>query len=257
MSTKILLGSTGLVGTTLKESINFDYEFNSKTIDNFLNNDYTDAELYLSCLPATKWLVNKHIPEDIKNIEKIIDIISKKTYKKVILISTIDVYCDSPLMIDESQPIGVNGLSYGTNRYFFEMLVENLVGCEDLKIFRLPALYNKHIKKNILYDLINDNNVNQINANSCFQWYNLDNLTNDIRLYSALHPKRKVFNLFTEPLDSIEIVKLFPHHIPHVPFSSNRNEYNFKTNLNKTGYILSKDEVLNDIKEFVHEVSTK
>ena len=254
---KILIGSTGLVGTTLKGSINFDYEFNSKNIEDFLTHDYTDAELYLSCLPATKWLVNQNISEDIKNIEKIIDIISKKSYKKVILISTIDVYCDSPLMIDESYPIGVKNLSYGTNRYFFEMLVENLVDCGDLKIFRLPALYNKHIKKNILYDLINDNNVNQINANSSFQWYNLDNLTNDIRLYSVLHPKRKVFNLFTEPLDSIEIVKLFPHHKPNVSFSPNRNEYDFKTNLNKTGYILSKDEVLNDIKEFVYEVSSK
>ena len=36
---KILIGSTGLVGTTLKETIDFDYEFNSKNIDEFLNND--------------------------------------------------------------------------------------------------------------------------------------------------------------------------------------------------------------------------
>lgn len=254
---KILIGSTGLIGTTLKESINFDYEFNSKTIDNFLNYDYVDAELYLSCLPATKWLVNKNIPEDIKNIEKIIDIISKKTYKKVVLISTIDVYCYSPLMIDESNTISIKNLSYGTNRYFFELLVENLVSSDDLKIFRLPALYNKYIKKNILYDLINNNNVNQININSSFQWYNLNNLHKDIENYSNIYPNRKVFNLFTEPLESKEIVKLFPHHENNVTFLPNRHEYNFKTNLTETGYIQSKDEVLNDIKRFINEISFK
>jgi nucleoside-diphosphate-sugar epimerase len=254
---KILIGSTGLVGTTLKETIKFDYEFNSKNLNNFLDNEYKDAELYLSCLPATKWLVNKNIQDDLKNIYNIIDIISKKSYKKVILISTIDVYCNSPFSSDESYAPNVEKLSYGTNRYLFEMLVENFVTTDNLKIFRLPALYNKHIKKNIIFDLINNNNVNQINANSSFQWYNLDNLCNDIRLYSALHPKRKVFNLFTEPLDSKEIIKLFPHHKPNVPFAPNRNEYDFKTNLNKTGYTISKDEVLNDIKKFIHEISSK
>jgi nucleoside-diphosphate-sugar epimerase len=254
---KILVGDTGLIGTTLKEKITFESTFNSKNIQELQEIKDDNVTIYLSCLPATKWLVNKDIKSDIKNINSIIEIISKLRYKKIILISTIDVYCDSPQLSDEDTIIHVKNLSYGTNRYYFELLVKNLCVYEDLKIFRLPALYNKHIKKNILYDLINNNNVNQINANSSFQWYNLNNLDNDIRLYSALHPKRNVFNLFTEPLDSIEIVKLFPHHIPHVPFSSNRNEYNFKTNLNKTGYILSKDEVLNDIKEFVHEVSTK
>lgn len=254
---KILIGSTGLVGTTLKESIKFDYEFNSKNINDFLNHDYVDAELYLSCLPATKWMVNKNIPEDLKNIDRIIDVISKKSYKKVILISTIDVYCDSPLMLNETYPIGVKKLSYGTNRYFFEMLVENLVDFEELKIFRLPALYNKHIKKNILYDLINNNNIEQINTNSSFQWYNLDNLSTDIESYSNAHPKRKLFNLFTEPLDTKEIVKLFPQYENIGTFSELRNEYNFKTNLTEEGYILSKEEVLEDIKRFIHEISSK
>lgn len=254
---KILIGSTGLVGTTLKETINFDYEFNSKNIDTFLDSDYIDAELYLSCLPATKWLVNKNIPEDLKNINNIIDVISKKSYKKIILISTIDVYCDSPLMLDESYPIGVRKLSYGTNRYFFEMLVENLVNFQDLKIFRLPALYNKHIKKNVLFDLINKNNVDQINSNSSFQWYNLDNLHHDIEKYSSDFPDRKIFNLFTEPLDTSEIVSLFPEHVGKVSFSNKRNEYNYKTNLTDTGYIQTKEEVLIDLKRFINEISIK
>ena len=42
---KILIGNTGLVGTTLKETIKFDYEFNSKNLNEFLNNEYKDGEL--------------------------------------------------------------------------------------------------------------------------------------------------------------------------------------------------------------------
>jgi hypothetical protein len=257
MSTKILIGSTGLVGTTLKETIDFDYEFNSKNINDFLNNNYVDAELYLSCLPATKWMVNKDIPTDLKNIYDIIDIISKKSYSKVNLISTIDVYCDSPLMSDETYGPNVNTLSYGTNRYLFEMLVERFIRTNDLKIFRLPALYNKHIKKNILYDLINNNNVEQINSNSMFQWYNLNSLSTDIYYYSKSYPNRKVFNLFPEPVDSYDIVKLFPNHEDKVQHKEQRIVYDFKTDLTGIGYIQPKELVLNDIKGFINEIGIK
>ena len=253
---KILIGNTGLLGTTLKETIEFDYEFNSKNLNEFLSNEYEDAELYLSCLPATKWMVNKNIPEDLKNMNNIIDVISKKSYKKVILISTIDVYCDSPLLSDESYAPNVGKLSYGTNRYLFEMLVENLVSTEDLKIFRLPALYNKHIKKNILFDLINDNNVEQINSNSLFQWYNLNSLSTDILHYSINYPNRKIFNLFTEPLESMDIINLFPNHKEKVKYGE-LNAYDFKTNLTNSGYIQTKKSVLDEIERFIYEVSTK
>jgi len=49
---KILIGNTGLVGQTLKESINFDFEYNSKSIHSYSPPDGCD--LYLSCLPSTK-----------------------------------------------------------------------------------------------------------------------------------------------------------------------------------------------------------
>lgn len=256
MSKKILIGSTGLVGTTLKETIDFDYEFNSKNIEDFLTLTHGDIELYLSCLPATKWMVNKDIPSDLNNIYKIIDIISKKTYSKVVVISTIDVYCDSPQTSDESYSPNVNSLSYGTNRYLFEMLVENFVKTDDLKIFRLPALFNKHIKKNILFDLINDNNVDQINSNSMFQWYNLNSLSSDIIYYTKNYPERKIFNLFPEPLETEQIIKLFPKHVDK-PQHKDRSVYNYKTTLTDSGYIQSKESVLEDIKEFINEIGVK
>jgi len=254
MSAKILIGSTGLVGTTLKESINFDYEFNSKNINTFINNDYVNAELYLSCLSATKWLVNKDITSDLKNIYKLIDIISKKTYSKIIIISTIDVYVDSPQKSDESYSPNIKSLSYGTNRYLFELLIDNFIKTDDLKIFRLPGLFNKHIKKNIIFDLINNSNIDQINLNSTFQWYNLNSLSSDILYFSEKYPDRKIFNLFPEPLETSEIIKLFPKHVDKVQYKDSI-VYNFKTNLTEFGYLKTKESVLEDLKNFICEIS--
>jgi nucleoside-diphosphate-sugar epimerase len=167
---KILVGSTGLIGTTLKEKLKFDFTYNSKNISTFNDYVYENATLYLSCLPATKWLVNKDIKSDIKNINKIIEILSKQKFKKVVLFSTIDVYNNTPLLSDENTTINIGSLSYGTNRFLFELLVSEFIETDNLQIFRLPALFSKNIKKNVLYDLIHNNNVNQINVNSAFQW---------------------------------------------------------------------------------------
>ena len=59
---KILIGNTGLVGQTLKESINFDFEYNSKSIHSY--SPPNGCDLYLSCLPSTKWLINKDTKTD-------------------------------------------------------------------------------------------------------------------------------------------------------------------------------------------------
>lgn len=253
---KILVGDTGLVGTTLKENITFDLKFNSKNIQElqYVKND--NITIYICCLPATKWLVDRDIGSDIKNINSIINIISKLTYKKIILISTIDVYCNSPQLSDEETTIQVKNLSYGINRYYFELLIKNLCIYEDLKIFRLPALFNKHIKKNILFDLIYDNNVDQINSNSMFQWYNLNSLFSDILYYSNNNPDREIFNLFPEPLETSEIIKLFPKHVGK-PQYKDRSVYNFKTNLTESGYLRTKESVLKELKEFIYEIGIK
>lgn len=248
---KVLIGGSGLVGTTLQESIEFDYVFNSKNINTFNQYSFNNAVLYLSCLPATKWMVNKDIKSDIKNINSIIDMISRFKYSKIVLISTIDVYSDSPLLTNEDHSINVKSLNYGSNRYLFEKFVTQYLRYDDLQIFRIPALYNKHIKKNVLYDLLNNNNVDQININSAYQWYNLDNLASDIETYSKLYPDEVIFNLFTEPLETSDIVNLFPGAQKIVEYSKPRVEYNYTTKFNKTGYILTKEEVLYDIKKFI------
>jgi len=249
---KLIIGNTGLVGKTLCESNNFDLLFNTSNIDKFEETVVDGSELYLSCLPATKWLVNKNLKSDFDNINNIINVLSKKKYSKIILISTIDIYNDSPLMVDEDYNPNISKLNYGNNRYIFELLIKEYLQTDDLKIFRLPALYNKHIKKNILYDLINNNNINQINLNSSFQWYNLDNLTNDIEMFSTMYPDKTIFNLFTEPINTIEIVKLFKYDQKLFKYSDKKIDYNYTTKYTNNGYIMNKNDTIKNIKNFIN-----
>lgn len=252
---KLLIGNSGLVGSTILESETYDYTFNSKNLYTFNNIAKDGDELFLTCLPATKWLVNKNLTEDIQNIYRIIDTISQHSYSKITLISTIDVYNDSPLQSNEDYSPNISKLSYGNNRYLFELMVREMVKTDDLKIFRIPALFNKNIKKNVLFDLINNNNVEQINSNSSFQWYNLDNLSKDIKHYSEKYPNEVLFNLFTEPLDTMDIINLFPQHADKVMFSENRNLYDYTTKFGT--YISDNQTIINEIKQFIDEFSVK
>lgn len=249
---KSLIGNTGLVGQTIQKFEKFDSYYNSKNIDALKEVKKDGDELFLTCLPATKWMVNKNLKEDMDNIYKIINIISGPQYSKVTLISTIDVYNDSPLGVDETYSPNINKLSYGNNRYIFELMVKEYIKTDNLKIFRLPALFNNLIKKNVLYDLIHNNNVDQINQNSVFQWYNLDKLWSDIHKYSKEYPDETIFNLFTEPVHTSDIIELFPQHVGKVQ-SGSKIIYNYQTKFG--GYIDSKNNVLSEIKKFIYEIS--
>jgi hypothetical protein len=251
---KIIIGDTGLIGQTVQRYEKFDYHFNSKNLNTFEDIVVDGGELFLTCLPATKWLVNKNLSGDMDNMYNIIKTISTKSYSKVVLISTIDVYNDSPIGVNETYSPNISKLSYGNNRYIFELMVKDYVKTDDLKIFRLPALFNNLIKKNVLYDLIHNNGVEKINQNSTFQWYNLDNLLLDITKFSKEYPNEVVFNLFTEPINTSDIVELFPQYIDKVQTGS-KIIYDYQTKFG--GYIDNKNNVLKQIKKLVNEFSTK
>ena len=80
-----------------------------------------------------------------ENIEKI-------DPKKVVLISTIDVF-KTPKDVDEESMVDTDGLhAYGYDRYQLELWVRERY--PDALIIRLPGLFGKNIKKNFIYDFI-------------------------------------------------------------------------------------------------------
>jgi hypothetical protein len=251
---KLLIGNTGLIGTTLKDSLSFDYEFNSANINDLIlleTNDNTD--IYLSCLSAEKWKVNKDPQSDLDNILKIIEILSIKKFRNIILYSTIDVYEGAPNFSNEDNIPKIPNLNYGSNRYLFELLVKSNLSYSKLLIIRLPALFGKHIKKNILFDLLNNNQIENIKIKSQYQWYNLNNLvidSNSLLENSTFENKYLCINLFSEPVETYKIVEFFNKN----ELVDNNNTgvfYNYSTKYSQTGYITSSQDILNDIRNFI------
>lgn len=250
---RLLVGNTGLIGTTLKDSIQFDYEFNSKNLEELLSLpiDTSQAELYLACLPATKWLVNQDPQSDLNNIFRILNVITKREYGTIILYSTIDVYNGSPLEANEDYKISITTPNYGSNRYLFENLIKNTIKYKRLLTIRLPALFGKHIKKNIIYDLLNNNETNKIKYNSTYQWYNLDKLVTDTNNCLNITKDFQCINLFTEPIPTSEILNIFRLSEKDVDNNSDSIIYNYKSKISSTGYVESKTDILEQINQFI------
>ena len=89
--------------------------------------------------------------EDIPNM-------NKKT-KKIILISTIEVYGKDNNKNEINKTSKRTNSSYGINRVFLEEFIKKFF--TNHLIIRLPIVYGKNFIKNCIYDLKNKNNVNK------------------------------------------------------------------------------------------------
>lgn len=145
-----LVGYTGFVGSNLAMNINFDGLYNSKNIKEAYDTN-PDLLVYAG-VRAEKFLANKNEKLDYEVVKEAYNNIKKINPKKLVLISTIDVY-KKPFGVNEDINIVTENLHpYGLNRYKLEEWVRNEF---DTLIVRLPGLYGKNIKKNFIYDYLN------------------------------------------------------------------------------------------------------
>ena len=253
---KAIVGYTGFVGSNLLQFYAFDKFYNSKNFEQAKNTHF--ETIFFCGLPAVKWLANKNPIEDeavITNIKSILDTI---TCDNFILISTIDVYNNTNCSSNEESQINfLINHTYGKNRYLFEKYIEDKF--ENHFIIRLPALFGKGLKKNIIFDLINNNQIENIPFNSSFQWYSVDRLKNDIGI--IINNNIKKCNLFTEPIETKDVVDLFNRvYKKDYDFINNINnsriEYNTQTQYyekfdsKKVGYICDGQTVLKELETF-------
>ncbi len=146
-----LVGYTGFVGSNILASGQFDAVYNSKNIEEAYGTN-PDLLIYAG-LRAEKYLANNAPEKDMELIYQAEENISKINPKKLVLISTIDVF-KNPRDVDENSSIDCENLHpYGYNRYQLELWVRNKF--TDALIIRLPGLFGKNIKKNFIYDYIN------------------------------------------------------------------------------------------------------
>lgn len=241
---KAIIGSTGFVGSNLIKNIDFDFKFNSKNINQIVENNY--KTIVCSAPSATKWMINKYPEEDIENINKIFNLLKNTYFEKIILLSSIDVYgYDINKRHNEYSLINIdNNHNYGVNRLYFENLLLN--NFDDVKIVRLPGLFGDGLKKNILFDLKNKNlkylNEN-INRNSSFQWYPINNLCKDLYKLN----KDKITNIVTDEIFNYEIEEMLGIKI----FNEDSDIVNYKITSVFKDNMLEKNFILNEIKNYL------
>ena len=150
METSMLVGYTGFVGSNIAANHDFTWKINSKNKEEAYGKN-PDLLVYAG-LRAEKFLANKDPEADMATIMEAMEQIKKINPKKLVLISTVDVYKE-PVHVDEDTEIDTNGLlPYGANRYKLEQMVRET--WEDALIIRLPGLFGKNLKKNFIYDFI-------------------------------------------------------------------------------------------------------
>lgn len=245
-----LIGYTGFVGGNIDAQHAFEDKYNSENISNIEGQEY---DLVVSAANrADMWRINQEGDKDLAEIKEFISHLEKVKTKKLVLISTVGVY-KNPNGVDEDTEIETEGLTpYGQNRYFLERYC---AGHFDTTIIRLSGLYGNGLKKNVIYDLLNNNMVDKIHADGVYQYYNLDNVWKDISV--ALKNKLPLVNFAVPPVSTKELAKYaFGIDFTNRPADSTPAFWDMHSKYARIyggegDYLYTKQQELHDIKSFV------
>lgn len=194
-----LIGFSGFVGSTLLKQAPFESLYRSTNIGEIDGKSFDTV--VCAGAPAQKWIANREPEADRKKIEALIAHLKTIHCKTFILISTVDVF-KNPLGVDEDTPIEEAGLhAYGLNRRLLEKFVESHFSHH--LIVRLPGLVGPGLRKNVIFDFLNDNNLHAIDSRGVFQFYPMVNLWYDIQ--SALNAGLKLVHFTAEPISVSDV----------------------------------------------------
>lgn len=244
-----LIGHTGFVGGNILRQARFDDCYNSSNIDRVRGRTY---ELVVCAgAPGAKWKANQAPDEDLRSLELLMSCLETVQAGHLVLISTVDVYPDS-IGVDEATPIDPDaGAPYGRHRLMLERFVRERF---DATTIRLPALFGTGLKKNIVYDLLNDNRVDRICPDSVFQFYPLDHLWKDVGVVRE-HGVPLV-NFATEPVSVRQVAREGFGIEFENPDATQPARYDMRTRYaqlfgRKGSYMLHADEVLESLATYV------
>lgn len=220
---KALIGFTGFVGSTLLKQASFEALYRSTNI-NEIDSQIFDTVICCAA-PAQKWIANKDPANDFKNIQLLIQNLKSIQCKRFILISTVDVF-KSPINVYEGTEIDeLNLQPYGFHRRLLEKFVESHF--DNYLIVRLPGLVGPGLRKNVIFDFLNNNNLKMIESRGVFQFYPMVNLWFDIQ--TALENNLNIIHLTAEPITAADVALKgfgisFRNRLPGTPAL-----YDFKT----------------------------
>jgi len=189
-----LIGFSGFVGQTLLKQSQFESLYRSTNIGQIDGQSF--GNVVCAGVPAQKWIANRDPEADLRNIDGLIAHLRTIRCQHFTLISTVDVF-KNPIGVDEDSAIDEDDLhAYGKNRRHLERFVESHFA-EHL-IVRLPGLVGPGLRKNVIFDFLNDNNVSVIDSRGVFQFYPMVNLAYDIAI--ARNAGLRLVHLTAEPI---------------------------------------------------------
>lgn len=194
-----LVGGSGFVGSTLLKQAPFESQYRSTNIGEIEDQNFTTV--VCAAAPAQKWLANRDPLADRQNIDRLVGHLKTVTCKTFILISTVDVF-KTPIGADEDTAVDEEGLhAYGLHRRLLEKFVQSHF--ENHLIVRLPGLVGPGLRKNVIFDFLNDNNLHTIDSRGVFQFYPMVNLWWDIQ--TALQANLKLVHLTAAPISVADV----------------------------------------------------
>jgi len=194
-----LIGHTGFVGSTLARQTGFASNYRSTTIGDIEGQSFDTV--VCAGAPAQKWIANREPEADREKIHGLIAHLKTIQCKTFILISTVDVF-KTVLAVDEDTLVDESGLhAYGLHRRLLEKFVESHF--PDHLIVRLPGLVGPGLRKNVIFDFLNDNNLHAIDSRGVFQFYPMVNLWYDIQ--TARAAGLKLVHFTAEPINVADI----------------------------------------------------
>ena len=196
-----LIGYSGFVGSLLLRQADFAGRFRSTNIGEVGDADWD--KVICAAAPASKWIANWNPEADRANTDALIGNLDRVQCRHFILISTVDVF-SSPIGVDENSPVEEDGLhAYGLHRRLLEKFVESHF--ENYLIVRLPGLVGPGLRKNVIFDFLNDNNLDMIDSRAVFQFYPMINLWYDLQI--ALEFGLKLVHLTAGPISVAEVAR--------------------------------------------------
>jgi len=242
-----LIGSTGLVGGTLLRQRRFSDLYRSTDIERIGGRRYDT--IWCAGAPAEKWRANRDPAADRANLRRLFDALLAAEARRVVLISTVDVFGIPVGVTEAHEPVGAT--PYGQHRLELERVVAARF---PTLVVRLPALFGRGLKKNAVYDLLHGNQLDALDCRGSFQFYDLERLSADVDTASAAG--LELVHLATEPVTIGAIARTafgidFNNRLDTVPAA-----YDFRTRhaavFGRAGdYLARADEVLDGIRAFV------
>jgi len=196
-----LIGYSGFVGTTLLRQRAFEYRYRSTNIQEIAGTHLISWSVQAPRHKSGSLTGSRKPEADLQKLEGLMGHLETIACEKFILISTVDVLT-KPLGVTEESLADESDIHpYGFHRRILERFVEDCFSSH--LIVRLPRLVGPGLRKNIVFDFLNENNLSAIDSRGVFQFYPMVNLWYDIQ--SALRAGLRLVHFTAEPISVAEV----------------------------------------------------